>query len=297
MFFNTKKVVTHDSNFHADDCFAVAVLKMKFGKLSVVRTRDEDKIRGADIVVDVGRIYDSSKFRFDHHQEGGAGERENKIPFASFGLVWKEFGKDLTGSVELAEIVDRNLVCAVDANDNGVAISTPIFNDVSIYSVSSVISSMNPTTIEDNLNVDEQFLKAVEVAEGIIKREIAGAVAFIKTRDAFRKTVKESPDKRFVILEKEYSRFIWQQCTDEFPELLFVVGPRENEYAIRAIKKNPGTFENRKDLPLSWAGKSGEEFEKVSGVIGASFCHNKRFVATAKSKDAILKLLDLAINS
>ena len=40
----------------------------------------------ADIVIDVGGQYDPDAGRFDHHQRGGAGERENGIPYSSFGL-------------------------------------------------------------------------------------------------------------------------------------------------------------------------------------------------------------------
>ena len=69
-------VATHNGSFHTDDVFAVASLSLAFSNegLQVVRTRDQEVIKSADIVVDVGRIHDVDKNRFDHHQEGGAGK-------------------------------------------------------------------------------------------------------------------------------------------------------------------------------------------------------------------------------
>ena len=118
-------IVTHNGNFHADDIFAVATLTLVFGEenVSVIRTRDPNIIQGADYVVDVGGIYDESKNRFDHHQKGRAGERDNTIPYASFGLVWKKYGEELSGSLEVAEKIDQILVQWIDAQDNGFQIT------------------------------------------------------------------------------------------------------------------------------------------------------------------------------
>jgi uncharacterized UPF0160 family protein len=93
-------VVTHNGRFHTDDVFAVAVLELVFEKshnIEIIRTRDEKIIKTADIVVDVGGEYNPEKNKFDHHQLGGAGTHDNKIPMASVGLVWKKYGQMLCG--------------------------------------------------------------------------------------------------------------------------------------------------------------------------------------------------------
>ncbi len=97
--FNRKKIaVTHCGSFHTDDVFACATLSLYFKKnnlkYKLIRTRDDNIIKKADYVFDVGGIYDPKIDRFDHHQYGGAGKRENNIPYASFGLVWKKFGPE-----------------------------------------------------------------------------------------------------------------------------------------------------------------------------------------------------------
>src|SRR3989344_2316182 len=119
-----KKLVTHDGSFHTDDLFACATLSLYLEKNSqafdIIRTRDDETIAGADYVFDVGGIYDEASNKFDHHQTGGAGERENKIAYSSFGLVWKKFGAEISGAKEVADLVERKLVMPVDANDSGI---------------------------------------------------------------------------------------------------------------------------------------------------------------------------------
>lgn len=117
------KIVTHNGRFHTDDLLAVSTLLMKFPDSELVRSRDEKIIESADIVVDVGHIYDPEKLRFDHHQKNGAGEHHNGIPYASFGLVWKQFGEELCGSSDAMKIMEESIVMPVDAIDNGVPIA------------------------------------------------------------------------------------------------------------------------------------------------------------------------------
>jgi uncharacterized UPF0160 family protein len=49
-------IATHNSNFHADDVFAVAALKQLYPSAKVIRTRNLDELDQADIVLDVGVI-------------------------------------------------------------------------------------------------------------------------------------------------------------------------------------------------------------------------------------------------
>ena len=123
LFKSKIKVVTHDGSFHADDVFACAALSLwaerNGRKIEIIRTRDENLIKRADIVLDVGMEYDPEKNKFDHHQKDGAGEREFGIRYSSFGLVWKKFGIELSGSEKAAKVIDKILVAPIDAYDNG----------------------------------------------------------------------------------------------------------------------------------------------------------------------------------
>ena len=85
-------IVTHGGKFHADDAWAVAVLQILYPEADLVRTRDPAIIDTADFVVDVGGIWDPATGRFDHHQKGFTGARQSGVPYASAGLVWRDYG-------------------------------------------------------------------------------------------------------------------------------------------------------------------------------------------------------------
>src|SRR3989338_6295073 len=133
------KAVTHDGSFHTDDVFAAATLSLYLEnlgkKFEIIRTRDEEIINSADYVFDVGGIYNAEKNRFDHHQVGGAGKRENEIPFSSFGLIWQKFGVEVTGKKEVADFIEQKLVLPVDANDSGVDLYFPKISPYTLQDV------------------------------------------------------------------------------------------------------------------------------------------------------------------
>ena len=102
------KVATHSGSFHADEVFALAALTLLDPAVEIVRTRDADALAAADLRVDVGFRDDPATGDFDHHQKGGAGERPNGVRYASFGLVWREFGARVCdGDADVAARVDQ----------------------------------------------------------------------------------------------------------------------------------------------------------------------------------------------
>lgn len=101
---------THDGVFHADDVLATAILTWRADldgeHLRVLRTRDLPQEEIPDYIVDVGGRCETVRlpggkvqYWLDHHQAGGAGSQEGipelldlKLPLASAGLCWKQFG-------------------------------------------------------------------------------------------------------------------------------------------------------------------------------------------------------------
>jgi len=298
LFKKRKILVTHSGSFHTDDIFACATLflvlekKKEIGK--VIRTRDIEKIKKADYVFDVGGIYDSEKNRFDHHQKGGAGQRKNGILYSSFGLVWQKYGKKLCRSIEVAEIIDQNLVSPVDAFDNGI----DLFNlqqEISPYLIQHFFLAMRPAGHEKNKKTNLiMFLKSVKIAQEILKREIAHAEEIIFLEKKLESIYNKLQDKRILILEEDLHN---DEILCKFKELLFVIYPRRSDdtWAIRAVRKNPRNFENRKNLPEGWAGKKDQDLIKATQVEDAVFCHNALFLAVAKSKEGAVKLAEQAL--
>lgn len=287
-------LITHDGKFHADDVFAVAALLLVEKDAQVIRTRDVRAILHGDIVVDVGGEYDAERNRFDHHQIGGAGKRENGAPYASFGLIWKKFGEKLCGSASVARRVEELLVIPIDANDNGIDLSAQKFAHSSPYEVSDAIRSFNPTWQEEESLLAAHFAEAVAFAKRIIEREIKRSEAADISQKEVETAYRAAPDKRLIVLNDDYS---WKDMLAQFPEPLFVVHPQNETWRLYAVRNNPHLFANRKDLPPAWAGLRDAELAKATGVPDAIFAHRNRFMAVARSKEGAIALAQRALLS
>jgi uncharacterized UPF0160 family protein len=291
------KVATHSGSFHADDVFALAALSMLGEPLEIVRTRDAEAMAACDVRVDVGFRSDPASGDFDHHQREGAGERPNGIRYASFGLVWREYGTRLCGGDEgVAERVDRSLVQAVDANDTGQALApAAVLDGVRPMTVSGVIGSLNPTWEEDLTPEEERarFDEAVALAARVLEREIASAAAAQRAVRLVSDAIAGAADPRLVALDRDVP---WKEVVvTTAPEALFVVYPKRQGWGLEAVPRVLGSFENRRDLPAAWAGLDGPELAALTGVDDALFCHAKRFLVVARTREGIAALAEQAL--
>ena len=282
-------IATHNGNFHADDVFSIAALKNIFPVFNLVRTRDLEVIGKADVVIDVGGIYDPETGRFDHHQRGGAGERENGIPYSSFGLVWKKYGLEICGgNQDVANSVDSSLVSTIDAIDCGHAegVSKGI-------SLSQTISMFNPTWEEES-HYDVCFDEAVAFASRVLTRFIASASGGISAKSIVAKAIEQAEDPRVIVLE-QYTP--WKRTVHALSEdALFMVYPSDSgQWRIQTVPVEPGSFENRKSLPKAWAGLSDKALQDVTQLDDAMFCHNGLFIGGAASFESTMKMAAMAL--
>ena len=282
-------IATHNGNFHADDVFSIAALKNIFPAFNLVRTRDLEVIGKADVVIDVGGIYDPETGRFDHHQRGGAGERENGIPYSSFGLVWKKYGLEICGgNQDVANSVDSSLVSTIDAIDCGhvEGVSKGI-------SLSQTISMFNPTWEEES-HYDVCFDEAVAFASRVLTRFIASASGGISAKSIVAKAIEQAEDPRVIVLE-QYTP--WKRTVHALSEdALFMVYPSDSgQWRIQTVPVEPGSFENRKSLPKAWAGLSDKALQDVTQLDDAMFCHNGLFIGGAASFESTMKMAVMAL--
>ncbi len=296
MFFQKKiKIVTHNGFFHTDDVFSAALLEIVFDrKLTFTRTRDVKLVEEADYVFDIGGIHDPIKNRFDHHQPGGAGKRENGIPYASFGLLWKNFGEQITASKQAAIFVEEKLVMPVDALDNGKEIFAPIPGGIEAYLLENVVNSFRPTWKESEDEMDECFRKAVVFAKALLVREVKRAKDKLEALLIVEKAYATALDKRVIVFDRKYP---WDEVIKKYPDPLFVVHPILDNWRVYTVRKNGTHFQNRKDFHKAWAGKRDEELAHITGVPDAVFCHNGLFLAVAKTKQGALRLAQLALQN
>ena len=286
---NDKTIATHNGNFHADDVFSIAAFKIISPSFKLIRTRDLDLIAKADIVIDVGGEYDPDTDHFDHHQRGGAGERENGIPYSSFGLIWQKYGLEICqGNQDVANAVDKGLVSTIDAIDCGhvEGVSQGI-------SLSQTISMFNPTWQEDS-HFDECFDEAVDFASRVLTRFIASANGGISAKAIVAEAIDNAEDPRVIVLEK-YTP--WKRTVLSLSEeALYMVYPSPNgHWRIQTVPVELGSFEDRKSLPKQWAGLSDDELKQVTGIDDAMFCHNGLFIAGTESFESTMKMASIAL--
>lgn len=288
-----KIIITHSGNFHADEIFSIATLSLYLNRrIKIIRTRDLSILSKGDYVLDVGQVYDPASNRFDHHQEGGVGKRENGIPYATFGLVWKEFGEEICQSKEAAEIIERKLVENMDADDNGLNIFNNSVKNIFPYTISDYIIYMNATCSPQK--IDHTFKKLVNFAKDIIEMEIKLAKDLIINEDLVKSAYNLAIDKRLIILDQDCSA---QWILSNYPEPLFIIKPaiEINAWKVYAVKIKDEKFKNRLDLPSDWGGKKDGELARVTGVVDALYCHHQCYMAIAKSKQGAIKLAELAL--
>lgn len=293
----SKRIVTHDSSFHTDDIFAVATLTLLLGDVEVVRSREQAVIDSGDYVVDTGLVLDPSKHRYDHHQPEGAGKRDNGIPYASFGLVWKEFGPRLAGGDRQAAYVDTRLAQPIDAFDNGVAINTNLYEGIRWYDIGDFL--MSYLTKDDNTpeKLYERFMQLVQIAKELLEREMRKAQDYVDWEDKLMSLYEGSQDKRLIEIPDEESP--WRVVFGRLPEPVYIIYQRRDRaWGVKAVPdlSKPYGF-TRKQLPEAWGGRQGEELQRITGVEDAVFAHRGLFMVVAKSREGALKLAQMALNA
>lgn len=288
-------VVTHGGIFHADEVLATVILSKVLGDITVLRTFKVPEVLSDNVIV-----YDIGFGRFDHHQKGGNGARENGVPYASVGLIWKEYGHQIvenTANPELVwELIDRDLIQGVDATDNG-AMPKPE-SELSNMSFSNIISGFNPTW-DSNEDSDEAFIKAVEFAETVFENTLKNATAKAKAQKIVEEAIEKSQE-HIMVLEQfvPWQEFVFSSENAKASEVQFVVFPsNRGGYNWQCVPDMLGGFGQRKTVPSEWRGLSGENLQKVTGVPTANFCHAAGFLGSAETFEDAYALAKLAVEA
>ncbi|KFL29075.1 metal-dependent hydrolase [Devosia riboflavina] len=294
-------LVTHSGGFHADELLSSVILTRLFPNAEIVRSRAPEWITPAPdrIIYDVGGAYDADLRIFDHHQRG-APLRDDGQPYSSFGLVWKHFGRDYIASFNVpAEhiesvhaSVDGNLVLPIDLVDNGaISPSGPLAS----LSLSSLLETLKPDFDDRDGDADNQaFQKALVVARSFVEAGVTRSAAKLRAEALVTKAIEATGPGRVLELPMgmPFRAAIVKAGADH---LLFVVHPRDKDWCLTGIRRSEDGFELRADLPAAWAGLTNYDLEVASGVEGATFCHNGRFIAAAKTRDAALAMAEIAV--
>jgi uncharacterized UPF0160 family protein len=291
---------THDVVPHADDVFGVAIILMFFPNAKVIRTRSQQKLAKCNVRVDVGGKY-SPPTDFDHHQLGFNAARTDGRVYASTGLVAEHFWTSFTTDRRVFDRIDDVLFSFIDAVDSGVETYSRI-QPYRPYDLHSVLSNFIPSSTrlkglnkaEQRKLYDEGFMRAVEFAQNIIKVEIEKARDWVRDQELVERAIQTSKknNPRLVILKRSAA---WGKAVSELaPEALFVISRDEvaRDWRLQTVPIPGERFSSKQLLPREWAGLRGKELTAVTGIEGSIFCHSARFLAIARTKEAILEMAE-----
>lgn len=298
-------LVTHSGGFHADELMSSVILTRLFPEAALRRSRSADWITPAPdrIVYDVGGAYDPAARIFDHHQRE-APLREDGQPYSSFGLIWKHFGAEYLQSHGIPEAAieaaltkfDADFVLPVDLVDNG-AVNLSAAGPLSSLTLPGLLETLKPVFDETDPEAETRaFHAALAIARAFVEAWVGQLAAKLRAEAVVQQAIVAAGPARVLELPMgmPFRPTVVKMGADH---LLFVVHPRGTDWCITGIRRKSDDFALRADLPAAWAGLRDAELEAATGVPGATFCHNGRFIAAAKTREAILAMADLAVRA
>jgi uncharacterized UPF0160 family protein len=296
-------LVTHSGGFHADELLSSVVLTRLFPRAELRRSRDRQWVSPAvdKIIYDVGGDYDGEAQIFDHHQRPGP-LREDGQPFSSFGLIWKHYGRAYLAAMDVptehVEAIltkfDAKFVLPIDLLDNG-AIEPSVAGPLSILTLPALLGSLKPVFDDASPAADnDAFLRALPIARSFVEAQILNLAANFRAQSIVIKAISDTGTSPILELPMGMPhRSALEKA--EANHIQFVIHPRGADWTLNGIKASNDTFEQRADLPASWAGLTDTALEDASGVKGAKFCHSARFIAVASTREAILEMAEIAV--
>lgn len=289
-------LVTHSGGFHADELLSSVILTRLFPQARIVRTRDIAWTNPAPdrVIYDVGRDHDPERLIFDHHQKNPP-LRDDGQPYSSFGLIWRHFGGDYLQALAVPDrdldkihaTFDADFVLPIDLVDNGALSPTGPLGDLSLP---LLLEGLKPVFDDRSPDADDRaFDRALTIARAFVEAGVARMAAKLRAETVVMEAIAAAGESRVLELPMgmPFRSAIEKAGADH---LLFVVHPRETDWTLTGIRREPEGFALRADLPEAWAGLTDVAFEAASGVPGARFCHNARFIAMAADRRAALQL-------
>ena len=259
------EAMTHAGRFHTDDVFSAALLKIINPQINIVRSNAVPE--GYQ-----GLVFDLGDGAYDHHGER-ASFRENGVQYASFGLLWKEYGCDLVSEKE-AKTFDESFIQPLDIQDNNGG------NNL----LCRAITQSNPKWDEENADSNEAFFKAVDFAKYILENEIKSMHSTEHAEQIVLDCLKDSKDG-IVILP---TGMPWKALL--IPgEAYFVVYPSpRGGYNAQAVPVAVDSQQCKKPFPEAWRGKR-EELDEITGLNGMIFCHSHGYLLAAETQEVAIE--------
>lgn len=262
--------LTHGGKFHADDVFSAALLK---------RLRPDIRILRAFTVPEPfdGLVFDIGAGPFDHHQQG-AEVRENGVPYAAFGLLWRAFGASVLDGKEAA-CFDEAFVQPLDLDDN-----TGCGN-----MLADAVAAFNPAWDSGEAS-DACFEEAVSFAGVILQKKLEQFRSITRARALVEEALRRMEDG--IVELPQYAPWKEVLCASE---ARFVLYPSQRGgFSAQTVPRETGDGKPAGLFPAAWAGRPAQELRRLTGIATLSFCHNSRFLISAAAKEDVREACLLA---
>ncbi len=317
----TVTALTHSGNFHVDETLGYVVLHYALAPmgdlrarivegvsddcLKFCRSRDPGQIQAADIVFDVGGIYDPAKGRYDHHMKNKP-LREDGTPYSAAGLLWKDYGRAAVRNLVTTQVsdatitaiwqsIDKSLVVPIDQDDNGVA-------KMGKLSLADIVSACSPPWDTAELHGPEEarrrethgFANAATAVASHLVNTIDRVRASLKATERVLSAYEKAEDKRILLMDTGMptEKVIFEH---DLP-VIYVVSPTgAGQWNVKAVPPERGAFGQRISLPEAWGGLDGAALAAASGVCDAVFAHPARFICGAASREGALAMAQRAL--
>ncbi len=262
---------THAGRFHADDVFSAALLRILRPDIRIFRGFNVPK--NFD-----GIAFDIGNGEFDHHEKERK-RRPNGMPYAAFGLLWKEYGHYLL-PLEEAKRFDEKFIQPLDLDDN----------NGTGNAVAALIGAFNPSW-DANEDEGKAFEEALYVAQKLLERRIEGFAATHRGKALAEKALKNM--KEGIVVLSTYVP--WKPVLIE-SDAEFVIHPSpRGGISLQCVPRDfSGKLGLKVPLPGQWRGKPEEELQRITGISDIHFCHASGFMAVVEHEESARKLALMA---
>ncbi|MBM76125.1 MAG: hypothetical protein CMK59_12050 [Proteobacteria bacterium] len=279
-------VLTHSGKFHADDVLSWALLCLFFpSPKKLIRSRDPQYLEKADLIFDIGGVYDAKKKQFDHHQA----QYKGTLSSAGMILLWLKDSKYI--DEQLFERLQKDIVNHVDAVDNGITLPQKEHLDFTV-----LIDGYNNgcQTLED---FDKAYFKASSVAKNVLENILCAHNEEQRAIQTVKEELSKSDISKSNILFFD-SYISWKgpyfQLRENHHTEFVIFQSLNKTWQAVAIPPELESFAQKRSFPESWAGKRGSDLAKITGFQSAEFCHKNRFIAVFYSLRDLLSAMNNA---
>ena len=287
------RVGIHSEPNHADDVLCVALLQREYGKdnVSVLRTREIDKLKTCDYILDVGGKDEIVKNAdgeivqgwLDHHQKD-SGYEENGVKKAACSKLVDFLYEDEQIRKELHKILIDPV--AVDDNGQDLQVGKNLLNFV------GYVIEQDWTLPPSKAKSEQCFQTALNIVFEILNKVLER----ILNRDFGTNLILSALDtkKDYIVLEQYVPRSIWNGMLIKYnkeheKKIKAVVFPStHSNWDAIMVHKRLDSFECLQNFPENWCGLRDEELEQESGIKGAVFCHTAGFFWESTTKESAI---------